>query len=256
MPAQWRASSPAPIWTLPGCTCCETGREIPPLSGASPDSHALELDAPAARNCGPSLFALQANLLRLQGPSGLKVWKSRSVSGTGGSRQSAGDPVWPPWRWAPYHYARLLSPFCKGPQRRPRPRTISGDQKCWPLPTSPHPLSAIWPPAATKSAPYRDRLERRGFFPPLPVVDSMQIALESAPLLVGRLDEATLLTRRHRLPPSPAATSSAITTRLYLSVARATGDEARLLGDFSASRRPLAEARQQRWPCESMRQRR
>ena len=248
LPAQWRASSPrtnldfAWMHLLRGQV-----DEIPPyLEQAQTALAALELDAPAAQELRAESLALQANLLQVQG----RLAESVEVAGASLALAAADNQrviglaslaLGAAYRqFAPYADAVAV---LQG--------AISAAQATDDLVTEMLAFAHL----STLSlqfgrlrflsqicAPYRDRLERRGT-PPLPVVDSMQIALGALHYWWNRLDEAhRYLTQAVQTSTLSGHTSSAITTRLYLSmVAQATGDEAGAAGLVQEAADLLAE---------------
>lgn len=237
LPAQWRAPSPrtnldfAWMHLLRGQIA-----DIPPyLDQAQAALAALELDAPAAQDLRAECLALQANLLQVQG----RLAESVEVAGASLALVTADNQrviglaslaLGAAYRqFAPYAEAVAVLQ-----------RAISAAQATDDLVTEMLAFAHLSTLSlqfgrlrflAQICAPYRARLERRST-PPIPVVDSVQIALGALHYWWNRLDEARqYLTQAVQTSTLSGHTSSAITTRLYLSmVAQATGNEAEAAG--------------------------
>ncbi|MBP7961040.1 MAG: hypothetical protein KBG20_00465 [Caldilineaceae bacterium] len=231
LPAQWRDSSPrtnldfAWMHLLRG----QIGEILPYLGQAQAALTGLQSHAPAAQDLRAECLALQANLLQVQGnltesvevaSAALALAEAKNQRVIGLASLALGAAY---RQIAPYAEAVVvLDQAIRAAQ--------ATDDLVTEMLAFAH-LSTLTLQfgrlrfLAEICAPYRARLERRDA-PPLPVVDSVQIALGALHYWWNRLDEAqAYLAQAVQTSMLSGHTSSAITTRLYLSmIAQATGD--------------------------------
>lgn len=231
LPAQWRNPSPrtnldfAWMHLLRGQI-----DEIPPyLAQAQAALAEREPDAPTVRALRAESLALQANLLQVQGrlTESVEVASAALELTTADNQRVIGLAS-----LALGAACRQIAPYTEAVAvlQRAIQAAQSTDDLVTEMLAFAH-LSTLTLQfgrlrlLAHICAPYRARMERQDA-PPLPVVDSVHIALGALHYWWNRLDEAHhYLTQAVQTSALSGHTSSAITTRLYLSmVAQARGD--------------------------------